>query len=115
MSNISNTLSRNTGTVTSTTQDISNLHLTEHQSDLLIINSFILTAILIVCIFSTVKSYVKKSCAGCKRLLNCEYEIKQLKKNTALNNIVDYETLNSIAKDIAEIKKRIIKDGTISG
>ena len=113
MTTVSNNLSGNTGTVTGTTQTISNVHLTEHQSDLLIINSFILVAILIVCIFSTIKSYVKKSCVGCKRLVNCEHEIKKLKKNATLNNIVDYETLNVIAKDIAEIKKRIIKNGTI--
>lgn len=107
---VSNNLSGNSGTVTGTTQTISNVHLTEHQSDLLIVNSFLLLAIFIVCLFSTIKSYVTKSCIGCKRLRDCEEKIKDIKSTLTLNEYIDKNAIKNIVMDISAIKKEITGD-----
>ena len=109
MTDIMNNLTDNTGTITGTTQHIADVQITEQQSDLLIVGSFLTLAILIICLFSFLKSYALKSCAGCKRLLQCEQDIKHIKKDMLLNDIVDSEILKTIAQDITEIKRRILK------
>ena len=112
MADVMNNLSGNTGTISGTTQHISDIQITEQQSDILIIGSFSILAILIICLFSLLKSYVTKSCSGCKRLRTCEDEIKQIKKDLMLNKIVDAEILKTIADDVAEVKKRITEYGS---
>ena len=113
MADFINNLSGNEGaTISETQQHISDIQITEHQSDLLIINSFILIAILILSIASIIKTYVRKTCAGCKRLTKCEEELKTLRKNLIINDIIDNETLSSIAKDVADMRKRIEENGT---
>ena len=50
---------------------------------------------------------------GCKKLNECKSEIKQIKKTLALNELVDHDAIKDIVKDIAEIKKRMLDNGTI--
>ncbi len=113
MTTVSNNISENSGTITGTTQDIAHVHLTENQSDLLIICSFSILALCILCVFSIIKVYITKSCLGCKKLNECKSEIKQIKKTLALNELVDHNAIKDIVKDIAEIKKRMLDNGTI--
>ena len=109
MTDITNTLSNGTGTITGATQHISDIQVSEAQGDIIIAGLFFITAILIICSFSFLKTYAIKSCTGCKRLIKCEEEIKHIKKDLLMNNLIDSEILKTIAQDITEIKKRIVK------
>lgn len=106
---ISNNLSNVTGTISGSTQHISDIQMSEQQGETILIGSFLIILVLIFCLFSFLKSYVTKSCTGCKRLRKCEEEINHIKKNMSLNNIIGSDILKTMAKDITEIKKRIVK------
>lgn len=109
MTDFMNNLSNNTGTISGTEQHISDIQVSEQQGETIIIGLFFIISILIICLFSFLKSYITKSCSGCKRLKKCEEDIKHLQKDLTLNNLVDSDILKTIAKDITEIKKRIVK------
>ena len=58
------------------------------------------------------KTYINKSCLKCKYIKRCENEIKQIKKNLTVNNIVDSEVLKTISKDVATVKQKVLDNGT---
>lgn len=109
MTDFTNNLSNNTGTITGSTQHISDIQVSEQQGDIILVGSFLILAIVIVCLFSFIKTIAVKSCAGCKRLIRCEEEIKHIKKDIVMNDLVDSEILKTIAQDITNIKRRIMK------
>ena len=106
---ISNNLSNTTGTISGTTQNISDIQISEQQGETILIGSFLIVIVLIFCLFSFLKSYITKSCSGCKRLRKCEEELKHIKKSILLNNLIDSDILKTMAQDVTEIKKRMVK------
>ena len=56
-------------------------------------------------IYLLIKSYINKSCAGCKRLGKCEKEIKELKHKIEVSKILDFDVFNNISAKLDEIKE----------
>lgn len=111
MTNITNNMSKNAGSIQNANQEIAHINLTDSQGSLVIIGSFLILGIILFLFFNLLKTYINKSCLKCKHIKRCEDEIRHIKKDLLLNNIVDAEILQTIASDIAIVKKKVLEYG----
>ena len=56
-------------------------------------------------IYLLIKTYVNKSCAGCKRLKKCENEIKEIKQKIETGNYLDFDVFQNISDKLDDIKE----------
>lgn len=112
MTTITNNMSKNAGSIQNVNQDISHLTLSDLQGTAIVVGSFFISSILLFLLFNLMKTYINKSCLKCKYIKKCEDEIKQIKKNLIVNNIVDLEVIKTIAEDVATVKQKVLNDGT---
>lgn len=109
---ITNNMSHNAGSIQNANQDIANVSISDSQGTIIIVGSFLILGIVLYLFFNLIKTYINKSCLKCKYIKNCENEIKHIKKDLMLNNIVDSEVLQTIAEDVATVKKKVLEYGT---
>ena len=112
MTTITNNMSKNAGSIQNVNQDISHLTVSDTQGNIIIIGSFLILSFVLFLFANLMKTYINKSCLKCKHLKKCEEDIKNIKKDMVLNNIVDSEVLQTIAEDVATVKRNILKHGT---
>ena len=74
-------------------------------SDTMIICATVL--IVAVFLYLLLKSYINKSCSGCKRLKNCEKEIKEIKENLKAGKYLDFDVLENISDKLDNIKEEL--------
>ena len=112
MTTITNNMSKNAGSIQNVNQDISHLILSDSQGTIIIVGIFFIFSILLFLLFNLIKTYINKSCLKCKYIKKCEDEIKQIKKDLIVNDIVDSEILKTIAEDVATVKQKVLNNGT---
>ena len=56
-------------------------------------------------IYLLIKTFINKSCAGCKRLAKCEKEIKEIKTNLEVGKYLDFDVFQDISNKLDDIKE----------
>ena len=93
--------------VDSITQEYSDIGITSMQFYSIL---FALTIIIIAFlgfIYMLVKTYINKSCAGCKRLAKAEKRLAELEKQISLNGYFDNQTFNNLSAKIDKIQEEL--------
>lgn len=56
-------------------------------------------------IYLLIKTFINKSCVGCKRLIKCEKEIKEIKTNLEVGKYLDFDVFQDISNKLDDIKE----------
>ena len=104
-----NTISNNTfqSEVKDISQDYNEIGLTSTQFYSVLFAFTTLLLFFLTFIYLLIKTYLNKSCAGCKRLKKCEKEIKEIKTNLEVGKYLDFEVLREISDKLDNIKEDI--------
>lgn len=95
------------GTVDGITQEYMGLDLTSGQM-YFAIGGFFLTVILFLFImYFLFKTFINKSCVGCKRLAKCEKDIKDIQEKIELNGYFDKDWVLSLSEKIDKLQEDI--------
>ena len=66
---------------------------------------FLTIIIFLAFIYLLIKTYINKSCIGCKRLARCEKEIKEIKTNLEVGKYLDFDVFQDISNKLDDIKE----------
>lgn len=104
-----NNIQNNTfsGSVEDITQEYFGLELTEPQMFFAIGSLFITVIFFFTFIYLLIKTYITKSCVGCKRLAKCEKRIKEIENQISLNGYFDNQTFNNLSAKIDKLSEEI--------
>lgn len=98
-----------TGTTQSITADIAEMPI----SDSVISGFFIISFLIVALCYHLGHAYINKSCAGCKRLKQCEKDIARINQVLEVEKQVDFNVLKQILKQVELLKKKVMQNGKL--
>ena len=104
-----NTIQNNTfsGNVEGITQEYLGMELTEPQMYFAIGGFFVTIIVFLSFIYLLTKTFINKSCIGCKRLAKCEQKIKDIEERMELSGYFDKDVFENLSDKIDKLTEEI--------
>lgn len=102
-----NTISNNNfqAEVKDISQDYTDIGITPMQFYSVLFAFTVVLIFFLTFIYLLIKTFINKSCAGCKRLAKCEKEIKEIKTNLEVGKYLDFDVFQDISNKLDDIKE----------